>query len=159
VIGAQRCRKTHITHRRALAKRGARCQIGSMAEAPLFSLDGIRMRVVATAASGVVGADTIFSFSQRGLVVTAHYAGGRITAGFLAGRWEADRLVFRYVQVADGESVDSGQSVARVTHSPGGRLRLEESFQWETRTGSGTNVFEEICGSIPPPPSMLANKS
>ena len=102
------------------------------------------MRVITTATHGVVGVDTIFHFRQQGEIVTAHYVGGRITAGFLAGKWESARLAFRYVQVADGASVDSGQSVAQVTRSPEGRLRLEECFQWESRDGSGTNIFEEI---------------
>lgn len=115
-----------------------------MAETPPLSLDGIKMRVIETAANGVVGTDTIFVFEQRGLVVTAHYAGGRIVAGFLAGVWNGDQLPFRYVQIADGGVLDSGQSVARVSRSPNGRLRLEEQFQWESKSGAGTNVFEEI---------------
>ena len=103
------------------------------------------MSVVATAANGVVGADTVFVFQQQGRVVTARYAGGRIVTGFLAGVWEGDLLQFRYVQVADGGTLASGRSVARVTKSPAGRLRLEEQFQWESQPGSGTNIFEEMA--------------
>jgi len=103
------------------------------------------MRVIETAANGVVSADTIFVFHQRGSIVTAHYAGGRIVTGFLAGVWEGDLLPFRYVQIADGGTLDSGRSVARVTKSPTGRLRLEEQFQWESKPGSGTNIFEAIA--------------
>jgi hypothetical protein len=109
------------------------------------SLDGIRMRVVETAANGVVGVDTVFVFQQRGSVVTAHYAGGRIVTGFLAGVWEGALLPFRYVQIADGGRLDSGRSVARVIKLPDGRLRLEEQFQWESKPGAGTNIFEEIA--------------
>ena len=115
-----------------------------MSQPPPVSLDGVKMRVVATAANGVVGAGTIFVFEQQGCVVTARYSGGRITAGFLAGTWDGSRLAFRYVQVTDGDSIDSGQSVAHLTRSPEGRLRLEENFQWESRAGAGTNIFEEI---------------
>ena len=102
------------------------------------------MRVVETAANGVVGADTIFLFQQQGLIVTARYAGGRIVTGFLAGVWDGEVLPFRYVQIADGGTLDSGRSVARVTKSVAGRLRLEEQFQWESKPGAGTNLFEEI---------------
>jgi hypothetical protein len=115
-----------------------------MAELPLPSLDGVRMRVVATAANGVGGADTLFVFKQQGGVVTSAYAGGRIAAGFLAGKWEHGRLFFRYVQITTDEQVESGRSEAKLTRSAGGRLRLEEHFQWESKPGSGTNVFEEI---------------
>jgi len=116
-----------------------------MAENAPVSLDGVKMRVISTAANGVVGADTIFVFEQRGRTVTANYSGGRIAAGFLAGNWEGDVLRFRYVQVSDGEAIDSGQSAARLSRSPAGRLRLEERFQWESKAGEGLNVFEEIA--------------
>ena len=116
-----------------------------MSETPALSLDGIKMRVVTTAPNGVVGADTVFVFQQHERVVTAHYSGGRIVAGFLAGVWDGERLPFRYVQIADGETLDSGRSVARVTKLPDGRLRLEEQFQWESKPGTGTNIFEQIA--------------
>jgi len=115
-----------------------------MSQTPPASLDGVKMRVINTAANGVVGVDTVFAFQQTGRVVTAHYAGGRIASGFLAGTWEGDRLHFRYVQVSDGETVDSGQSVATLVRTPAGRLRLEERFAWATKPGSGVNIFEEI---------------
>lgn len=116
-----------------------------MPDSPPPTLHGIRMRVVATAANGVVGADTVFVFQQRGRLVTASYAGGRIVAGFLAGRWEQDgRLFFRYAQVTVDESVESGRSFATLARTPMGKLRLEENFVWESKPGSGTNVFEEI---------------
>jgi hypothetical protein len=115
-----------------------------MGESSPASLDGVKMRVITTAPNGVVGADTIFTFQQRGRVVTAHYVGGRIVSGFLAGTWQGDQLHFRYVQVADADTIDSGQSVATLTRSSAGRLRLEERFEWATKPGSGVNVFEEI---------------
>lgn len=116
-----------------------------MPESPPPSLDGVKMCVITTAANGVVGADTVFVFRQQGRIVTSSYAGGRIVAGFLAGRWEQDgRLFFRYAQVTVDESVESGRSFAALTHSPVGKLRLEENFVWESKPGSGTNVFEEI---------------
>ena len=109
-----------------------------------ITLDGLKMRVVTTATSGVVSADTVFEFQQQGMVVTARYAGGRIMAGFLAGKWEKGRLPFRYVQVTNDGAVESGRSVGHVSRLPDGRVRLEEHFQWESKQGSGTNVFEEI---------------
>jgi hypothetical protein len=35
-------------------------------------------------------------------------------------------------------------STGTLERLPEGRLRLIEQFQWLTRPGSGTNVFEEI---------------
>lgn len=108
-----------------------------------LSLDGVKMRVITTAANGVVGRETIFDFHQEGRVVTAPYRGGKILAGYLAGVWEEALLHFRYVQVTVDHVVQSGSSTARVSRSAAGRLRLEENFQWEAG-GTGTNIFEEI---------------
>ena len=114
-----------------------------MPDAPLPSLDGVKMCVITTAANGVVGRETIFEFRQQGRVVTAPYRGGKILAGYLAGIRAGERLEFRYVQVTAGEVVQSGSSTARLARSATGRLQLEEKFQWETG-GTGTNIFEEI---------------
>src|SRR5258708_7004409 len=115
-----------------------------MPDSPPASLDGVKMCVITTAANGVVGRETIFDFHQEGRVVTAPYRGGKIIAGYLAGVWEESLLHFRYVQVTADQVVQSGSSAARLTRSAAGRLRLEESFQWDAAGGAGTNIFEEI---------------
>ena len=43
------------------------------------------MRVVSTAEVGVVEGDTLFTFTQEGSVVSAHYSGGRVRLGYLVG--------------------------------------------------------------------------
>src|SRR5262245_10158104 len=85
------------------------------------SLDGVRMRVITTAANGVVGRDTLFEFHQEGPVVTAPYRGGKILTGWLAGVWTGPQLKFRYVQVTTGHVVQSGSSSAVLARSPEGR--------------------------------------
>lgn len=104
------------------------------------------MRVVQTAPNGVVGVGTIFRFSQVGKVVEASYSGGRIATGFLVGILEDDLLSFRFCQISDGTSVDGGTSNARLEMLSDGRLRIVESFTWESRDGDiGVNIFEEIA--------------
>jgi hypothetical protein len=114
-----------------------------MSETHPVSLAGVKMCVVATATTGVVGRETIFDFHQENRVVTASYRGGKILAGYLAGVWTGPLLHFRYVQVTVDQVVQSGSSNATVARTPSGKLRLEEHFQWETG-GTGTNIFEEI---------------
>ncbi len=110
------------------------------------NLHGKRMRVAQTAPNGVVGKGTIFEFSQVGKVVEARYAGGRIATGFLVGLLEGDTLTFRFCQISDGIRVDGGASSGRLETLQDGRLRIVESFTWESRGGdSGVNVFEEIA--------------
>lgn len=109
------------------------------------SLHGLRMRVVATAAAGDVDTDTVFAFSQERNTVWAHYAGGAVEVGYLAGTVAAGQLVFRYAQVDRRGDVHGGHSRCDVSMLPDGRVRLLEHFQWESREGSGTNVLEEVA--------------
>jgi hypothetical protein len=102
------------------------------------------MRCVQTAPNGVVGRDTLFHFSQTDNRVEAHYAGGRITTGYLVGLVEGVELRFRYCQISDQLRIDSGESRCRVESTGDGRLRIIESFTWESQAGSGVNIFEEI---------------
>jgi len=103
------------------------------------------MRVVQTAPNGVVGNGTVFRFSQVGNVVEASYSGGRITTGFLVGILEGEVLSFRFCQISDRTGVDGGASTGRLEILSDGRLRIVESFTWESRSGgAGVNIFEEI---------------
>jgi hypothetical protein len=108
------------------------------------TFDGRRMRAVATGDGGSVGADTLFSFAQRGSTVWARYAGGAVPLGYLVGTLADGQLVFRYAQVDVEGAVHGGRSVCDVQHLADGRLRLLEHFRWESKDGSGTNVIEEV---------------
>jgi len=111
---------------------------------PSISLNGIQMRVVSTAKVGVVSAETLFTFTQEGPVVSAHYAGGKVRLGYLVGIVSAERLYFRYAQLDVEGRLDGGRSTCEVMRTPDGRIRLLEHFQWESCEGTGTNVFEEV---------------
>ena len=93
----------------------------------------------------------MFEFTQNGQVVAARYAGGGIRRGYLVGRRDGAAIEFRYAQVDDAGHVDGGRSTAELTLLDDGRYQLTEYFQWDTRPGRGTNVFEEAPrGSRPP---------
>ncbi|MGH7525855.1 MAG: DUF6196 family protein [Gemmatimonadales bacterium] len=109
------------------------------------TLDGRRMRAVATASVGEVNADTLFAFAQEGSTVWARYAGGAVQLGYLVGTLRPGRLTFRYAQVDGLGEVHGGRSVCDVTVLADGRVRLLEHFHWESREGSGTNVLEEVA--------------
>ena len=102
------------------------------------------MFVSTTAAEGVVSGETHLHFTQRGQRVAARYAGGRVPRGWLVGRWDGDILRFRYAQREDSSDIHGGRSVCMVEEREDGRLRLIEHFTWSTRSGSGTNVFDEL---------------
>jgi hypothetical protein len=112
------------------------------------NLDGRTMFVSTTAADGVVSGETHLHFTQRGQRVAAQHAGGRVLRGWLVGSWDADILHVRYAQHETLSGIHGGQSVCVVEEREDGRLRLVEHFIWRTRSGSGTNVFDELPSSL-----------
>jgi hypothetical protein len=109
-----------------------------------ISLHGIRMRVVLTAEGGDVNAETLFEFTQDGSVVAARYAGGKVRLGYLVGTMSPEGLHFRYTQVDNLGRLDGGYSNCEIGRTAGGKLQLVEHFKWDSREGSGTNIYEEI---------------
>jgi hypothetical protein len=107
------------------------------------NLDGLEMYVISTASSGVVGSGTRLRFTQRGNRVAARYGGGAVTRGWLVGRLHGAELVFRYLQREEAGGIHGGRSVCEVKRLDDGRTRIVEHFTWRTRSGSGTNVFDE----------------
>ena len=109
-----------------------------------ISLNGVRMCVVSTAEGGEVNTETLFEFAQDGSVVSARYAGGKVRLGHLVGTMSAEGLRFRYAQVDNSGRLDGGYSTCEIGRMAEGRIQLVEHFKWESREGSGTNIFEEI---------------
>lgn len=101
------------------------------------------MHVINTAEAGVVNVDTIFQFHQHASEVWADYAGGKIRRGSLIGTLDGASLIFRYCQLQSDGVLDGGKSVCEVRERDG-RIQIVERFQWESRPGTGENVFEEL---------------
>ncbi|MCT2593361.1 hypothetical protein LHJ74_26225 [Streptomyces sp. N2-109] len=108
------------------------------------SLDGCLFVPVADAGPGQVGTGTRFDYRERDGRVWAHYEGGDVVHGELVGTRAGDQLDFRYVQLRTDGSTASGHCLSRVTALPDGRLRLEESWEWESQPGSGTSAVEQV---------------
>jgi hypothetical protein len=112
--------------------------------APAPSLDGRRFGSAVDVSGGDVGADTVFEYSEADGLVHARYAGGQVRLGFLVGTREGDALRFRYAHVRhDGETA-TGRCESRIEALADGRLRLHETWAWESHDGSGTSVLDEI---------------
>jgi hypothetical protein len=109
-----------------------------------LSLDGIKMQVVATAAASKIDRQTVFHFTQSGAFVSARYLGGSIRLGYLIGQLETNMLRFRFVQIDREGTIDSGQSQCEVLRLADGRTQLREHFRWESRSGEGINVIEQL---------------
>jgi hypothetical protein len=118
--------------------------VPEVTDAPSPSLDGRRFAPVADVAGGDVGAGTVFEYAEADGIVHARYAGGAVRLGFLVGTREGDTLRFRYAQVRGDGTTATGRCESRIETLPDGRLRLHETWAWESREGSGTSVVEEI---------------
>ena len=111
-----------------------------------MDLDGRVMTVSDRAPNGVVGAGTRLRFSQAGERVLGRYSGGKVQRGCLVGRIAGAEFAFRYLQREESGELHGGQSHCEVQRLSDGRLRLVEHFAWNTREGTGVNVFEELPG-------------
>ena len=112
-----------------------------------ISLDGVTMRVVATAETGEVNLETLFEFIQQASVVSAREAGGQVRLGFLVGTLRDQELRFRYSQVDNSGRLDGGSSTCEIKRLVDGRIQLIGHFKWDSREGSGTNIFAEVDAS------------
>jgi hypothetical protein len=110
----------------------------------MATLAGRTFRVASTAANGVVCSGTHLRFIQRGSRVLGKYAGGTIRRGVLVGELSLTRLTFRYLQRELSGEFHGGDSSCDIEELPDGRVRIVEHFTWRTRTGGGSNVFEEF---------------
>ncbi|MEV5790561.1 MULTISPECIES: hypothetical protein [unclassified Streptomyces] len=108
------------------------------------SLDGLVLAPVADQAPGQVGTRTRFAYREQDGTVWADYTGGDVVRGHLVGTREGDRLDFRYVQLKADGTTSSGHCVSLVTELSDGRVRLVETWAWESQAGSGTSVVEEV---------------
>jgi hypothetical protein len=117
--------------------------------APLVpSLDGRWFVDVSADRSGDVGDGTRFAYHQHADgTVWARYEGGSVRLGFLVGTRSGDRLDFRYTHVTIDGTTATGHCESTVELLDDGRLRLHETWEWDSRPGSGTSTLEEVQGS------------
>ncbi|MGW6458418.1 hypothetical protein ACWF94_21305 [Streptomyces sp. NPDC055078] len=108
------------------------------------SLDGLVLSPVADQAPGQVGTRTRFTYHERDGRIWAEYEGGDVVHGRLVGTREGDRLDFRYVQLKTDGTTSSGHCASTVVETADGRVRLEETWEWESQEGSGTSVVEQV---------------
>ena len=109
-----------------------------------MNLDGMCFRVCATASVSVVSAQTRLHLTQRGSRIFGRYEGGSILRGRLVGQVSGHALTFRYTQRECAGSIHGGRSRCVLEVLSNGRLRIYEHFTWKTRTGAGTNIFEQV---------------
>jgi hypothetical protein len=110
----------------------------------MTSLEGRRFRSVTEIEGGDVGPQTEFEYVERDDgVIHARYAGGAVRLGFLVGTRAGDTLRFSYAQLLEDGRTATGHCESLIEELPDGRLRLHETWAWDSQEGSGTSVVEE----------------
>lgn len=108
------------------------------------SLDGRRFADETGHHEGDVSGDTVFLYREADGEIWAEYAGGEIRRGSLIGRRSGDRLDFRYVHLTVAGATASGRCRTTIAVLPDGRLRLDETWAWESQSGEGTSTLAEL---------------
>ena len=108
------------------------------------SLDGRVFRAVNGVPGGEVGPDTLFRYREMEERIEAEYEGGSIARGFLVGTRSGDTISFRYCQLNTDGVTSTGRCDSTIEQLSDGRLRLHETWAWESKTGNGTSVVEEV---------------
>lgn len=109
----------------------------------MVDMHGRVLRSTSAVAGGQVTPETEFRFRQSDTMIWGRYSGGGIRLGFLVGTSDGETLRFRYTQLDSNGETASGCSVDRIEVLPDGRVRLHETWAWDSREGSGTSVLEE----------------
>jgi hypothetical protein len=107
-------------------------------------LDGKVFAGVTNSPTGQVSGATSFRYHQDDDVIWAEYAGGDVMRGFLVGTRQGERLHFRYTHLSADRVTANGVCESRIVVLEDGRVRLEESWAWESRPEKGTSVVEEV---------------
>ena len=109
------------------------------------SLNGRRFRSLTEVDRGDVDPATVFEYYEANGVVHATYSGGNIERGFLVGTRAVDRLDFRYAHLRSDGTTATGHCVSVIAREADGRLRLDETWEWESVFGKGTSSVVEIA--------------
>ncbi|WP_254523293.1 hypothetical protein [Natrinema caseinilyticum] len=116
------------------------------------SVDGRVFKSIANDGDGDVDGETYFRFDQTSELIHARYRGGTVRLGHLVGHHLGDSLDFRYAHVTVDGDTATGHSVDRIEQLEDGRLRLHEEWTWESKSGSGSSVLEELTDDGDRPP-------
>jgi hypothetical protein len=124
------------------------CNAGVVTTAPGAAadvvIDGKTFTSVSNTSSGEVDESTRFSYRQTDDTVWADYSGGVIVRGYLVGTRTGDRLDFRYVHLNTSGETAGGRCTSRIVVLPDGRVRMHETWSWESRSGAGESLIEEL---------------
>ena len=105
-----------------------------------------KFRVVQNADNGETSKETIFTYKQKGAILTSEYKGGQIVKGHLIGLVdEYGNIEMRYHQVNLKGELMTGICYSKPEIAANGKITLYENWTWTSGDKtSGTSVLEEV---------------
>lgn len=111
-----------------------------------ISYDNKRFASVLNTGTGEVSGETRFHYHQKGEIVWAEYAGGKIVRGTLIAKVDEEgQLDMRYQHINKEGEIMTGKCQSTPEILADGRIRLHEKWQWTSADFStGESIIEEI---------------
>lgn len=110
-----------------------------------FNLDNKTFRIVRNDGPGAeVNEHTVFHFRQEDTLVYADYQGGGVRFGRLVGVCDGGGMRHAYAEVNHEGGLSTGHGSDQLSRTPEGKIRIVDSWEWESQEGRGECVFEEI---------------
>lgn len=102
-------------------------------------------RPVVNSENGETSNETVFTYKQKGNILTSEYSGGKIKIGHLIGLVdEKGNINMHYHQVNNKGEMMTGICKSRPEILKNGKIRLHESWEWTSGDNSkGTSIIEE----------------
>jgi len=111
---------------------------------PAFNLNNRIFHVLQNDGPGAeVNGDTIFAFYQCQEMVMGEYKGGKIKEGDIIGYIEGEKFHFHYEQINLNGEKNSGNSNDKIEVGDGGKIKLIDTWKWETKEGEGHCIMQE----------------
>lgn len=111
---------------------------------PAPGLDGRGFTAAATDGPGDADAQTVFDYHEDDGMVWAEYAGGRVICGYFVGTRVVDELSFRHVHLTSDGGTASDHCISTVMVGADGKVELHETWERDSKLGSGTSVLTEV---------------
>jgi hypothetical protein len=77
---------------------------------------------------GTVNSDAVFTYTQKGNLVTADYSGGTVVYGKIIARLKEMELDMLYQCLTTSNELKAGKAIAAISFSENGKIKLR--LQW-----------------------------
>lgn len=105
-----------------------------------------KFKPISTSENSETTSETIFTYQQKGNILTSSYAGGHILKGHLIGIVDVNGVInMRYHQINVNGELMTGTCISKPKINSKGKITLYENWQWTSGDNSkGTSILEEI---------------